>query len=257
MWKIKNKWIGVSEWYGICCMNDDIVIVSQPKGVSNNNFTSDKINSTVMLLLDAVVGSIVCYGCMHFWIALRYCRKMTRTHTYEREKNSMQKKTERTNERERIERWCWRFFVTVSISSECWWFFHSISLCCLYSSSAKDTGSSTDQFTSIQHKMCMRVCVFGTCLISRFLFILIWFLFMLLKFIRCHAVDFTLMSEFRSSHSETDFKSVQCTLLALRVFKLYYLFNFTKKNFSWFDDDSISVCVSNPYQPNRNVEWQP
>lgn len=59
---------------------------------------------------------------------------------------------------------------------------------------------------------CVCVCVFGTCLISRFLFILIWFLFMLLKFIRCHAVDFTLMSEFRSSHSETDFKSVHCWL---------------------------------------------
>lgn len=99
---------------------------------------------------------------------------------------------------------------------------------------------------------CVCVCVFGTCLISRFLFILIWFLFMLLKFIRCHAVDFTLMSEFRSSHSETDFKSVQCTLLALRVFKLYYLFNFTKKNFSWFDDDGISVCVSKPYQSTES-----
>lgn len=212
-----------------------------------------------MLLLDAVVGSIVCYGCMHFWIALRYCRKMTRTHTYECEKNSMQKKTERTNERKRIERWCWRFFVTVSISSECWWFFHSISLCCLYSSSAKDTGSSsssTDQFTSIQHKMCMRVCVFGTCLISRFLFILIWFLFMLLKFIRCHAVDFTLMSEFRSSHSETDFKSVHCWLCVCLSCTIYSTSQ-RKTSHGLTTMVFLFVFQSHINRPNRNVEWQP
>lgn len=208
-----------------------------------------------MLLLVQLCATAACifglrYGTVEKWHA--------RTHTNAKRIQCKKRPNERMKERESnvdAGGFLWLFQFPVNADG---FFIPSLCAVCIPVQQKIPAAAAAALINLLRYNIkCVCVCVFGTCLISRFLFILIWFLFMLLKFIRCHAVDFTLMSEFRSSHSETDFKSVQCTLLALRVFKLYYLFNFTKKNFSWFDDDGISVCVSNPYQPNRNVEWQP
>lgn len=141
---------------------------------------------------------------------------MTRTHTYEREKNSMQKK-DRTNEWKKENR-----TLTLAVFCDCFnfqrmlMFFFILSLCavCIPVQQKIPAAAAAALINLLRYNIkCVCVCVFGTCLISRFLFILIWFLFMLLKFIRCHAVDFTLMSEDSClSHSETDFKSVHCWL---------------------------------------------
>lgn len=178
-------------------------------------FTSDKINSTSTAHNDAsgcCCCSVVCYGCMHFWIALlRYCRKMTRTHTYECEKNSMRKRTNgRANERKKENR-----TLMLAVFCDCFnfqrmlMFFFISSLCVVYIPVQQNIPAAAAALINLLRYniiwMCVCACVLGTCLISRFLFILIWFLFML-KFIRCHAVDFTFMSEFRSSHSDGFYK---------------------------------------------------
>lgn len=151
-------------------MNDDIVIVSQPKGVSNNNFyirqnQQYKYDAQwcfwMLLLFDCVLRLHAFLDCVTvLW------KNDTHAHTHiQTNAQRIQCKKERTNERaneKRFECWCWRFFVTVSISSECWWFF-SLDLFMLsvfyLSKRYRQQQQHWSIYLSIQHKMYVYVWV--------------------------------------------------------------------------------------------------